>query len=131
MNGNKLHPTVLEFKQFMNKHPVLLEEVRKSGRSWQEYYEKWALLGEDDPFWDNYRDENNKSKAKGEKGEQKHAELFNQLLKLTKNMDLDKVQENVHQLNNTISMIQGGLNQFQENKKTNDTPKEPFNLFRD
>lgn len=128
MGRDKLHPTVLEFKQFVNKHPVLLEEVRKNGRSWQEYYEKWALLGEDDPFWDQFRDKDNTPE---EKGEQKHAELFSQLMKLTKNMDLNKVQEHVHQLNNTISMIQGGINQFQENKKTNDTPKEPFNWFRD
>ncbi|UJL47830.1 YlbD family protein [Virgibacillus sp. NKC19-16] len=128
MSGDKLHPTVLEFKQFMNKHPVLLEEVRKNGRSWQEYYEKWVLLGEDDPFWGQYRNKDDKT---DEKGEQKHAEIFRQLMKLTKNMDLDKVQEQVHQLNNTISMIQGGINQFQENKKSSDKPKELFNLFRD
>ncbi|MBY7143746.1 YlbD family protein [Virgibacillus sp. NKC19-3] len=128
MSRGELHPTVLEFKEFMNKHPVLLEEVRKNGRSWQEYYEKWVLLGEDDPFWEQYRENANKSQAKEE---QKHTELFNQLVKLTKNMDLDKVQEQVHHLNNTISMIQGGINQFQENKKANSTPKEPFNWFRD
>lgn len=131
MDGDKLHPTVLDFKQFMNKHPVLLEEVRKNGRSWQQYYEKWALLGEDDPFWDQFRDKDNKTEDKGEQQKEKHAELFSQLMKLTKNMDLDKVQEQVHQLNNTISMIQGGINQFQENKKTKTTPKEPFNWFRD
>ncbi|SEQ61892.1 Putative coat protein [Virgibacillus subterraneus] len=129
MSDDKLHPSVREFKVFMNKHPKLIEEVRKSGRGWQEYYEKWALLGEDDPVWDSYKKEEAEGKSKEGKGE-----LFGQLMKLSENVDIDKVQKQVHQLSNTITTIQDVLGQFQTTK----TPPQqfrksnnPFNWGRD
>lgn len=55
---NQLHPSVAAFKNFVNRHPKLLEEIRKSGRGWQEFYEKWAILDEDDPFWKDLKPKN-------------------------------------------------------------------------
>ncbi|MFB4167615.1 YlbD family protein [Virgibacillus sp. JSM 102003] len=132
MSDDKLHPSVREFKVFMNKHPLLIEEVRKSGRSWQEYYEKWALLGEDDPFWDSYR--NNQKEEVGGKSKEGKAELFGQLMKLSENVDLDKVQKQVHQLSSTITTIQDVLGQFQTKKTPPQQfrkPDNPFNWGRD
>lgn len=125
MSENGLHPTVTEFKSFINKHPKLIEEIRKSGRSWQEYYEKWVLLGEDDPMWEKFID-------KKEKSSQKKSELFNQIMKLTENIDLEKVQGQVQQLSGTISTLQELLGTFQETKRTNQTyQNQPPNWFRD
>jgi len=64
-NEKKLHPSVIEFKHFINEHPGILKEIRKSGRSWQEYYEKWILLGEEDPYWQQFI-ENVKKRKKRE-----------------------------------------------------------------
>jgi len=131
LNEDHLHPTVREFRAFINKHPKLIANIRKSGDSWQEYYEKWVLLGEEDPMWDQYKEEKDieVKKSKGNK-----SELFSQLIALTANMDIDKIQNHVQQLSNTVSTVQEMLGVFQENKETpqaqQDQPR-PFHLFRD
>ncbi|SHF48917.1 Putative coat protein [Ornithinibacillus halophilus] len=125
-----MHPKVAAFKEFINKHPKLRQEIRKNGRSWQEYYEKWVLLGEDDPMWEQFHSESDDKKS-DEKTEGK-SELFSQLLKLTENVDIDKVQKNVQQLSGTIGTIQEMLSQYQENKNPKQPRQnDPFSMFRD
>lgn len=125
MTEDDLHPTVSEFKSFINKHPKLIGEIRKSGQSWQEYYEKWVLLEEDDPFWEQFKGEN----TTGHKIENKH-EWFGQLMKLTENIDLEKVQEQVGQLSGTVSTLQEILGEFKEKEK-HEPKRRQFNWFKD
>ncbi|AXI08976.1 hypothetical protein CUC15_08620 [Oceanobacillus zhaokaii] len=129
MEVQHLDPTVLAFKKFINEHPALIKEVRKNGKSWQEYYEKWVLLGEDDPHWKQYKEE--QVKEDENKSEQKNFELMSQLMKLTENFDINKVQGQVQQLSNTISTIQEVIGQYQQSKKPSEPTKDPFNWFRD
>ncbi|OZU90431.1 hypothetical protein CIL03_04600 [Virgibacillus indicus] len=131
MSGETLDPTVMQFKQFINEHPKLIENIRRSGRSWQEYYEKWALLGEDDPVWDQYKSEDTKTEKNTGHGKEKNSELFGQLIKMTENMDINKVQKQVHQLSSTISTVQELLDQYQETKKPKQGGNRPFNWFQD
>ncbi|SET29869.1 Putative coat protein [Oceanobacillus limi] len=123
-----MHPKVVAFKKFINEHPKLREEIRKSGRSWQEYYEKWILLGEDDPLWDKFEKDSNESEKKsGNK-----SEFFSQLMKLTENVDVDKVQKQVHELSSTVATLQELLGQFQDKKKSNQYQQnQPYHWFRD
>jgi len=107
-----LHPSVVAFREFINEHPSLLKEVRKKGRPWQEYYEKWVLLGEDDPFWEPFKKEENQTEKTSK--ESKSNEWFQQLLKYADKMDMNKVQENIHQMSSAITSIQELLNQFQQ-----------------
>lgn len=125
-----MHPKILAFKEFINEHPKLRSEIRKNGRSWQEYYEKWVLLGEDDPMWEKYRDNENEDNSNEKSGNK--SELFGQLLKMTENIDIEKVQKNVQQLSGTIGTIQEMLTEYQRNK-TPEQPQQsdPFSLFRD
>ncbi|AVQ98935.1 hypothetical protein OBCHQ24_07930 [Oceanobacillus iheyensis] len=134
--SNKLHPSVVEFKTFINKHPALIKKIRKSGRSWQEYYEQWALLGEDDPLWDEYKEaETEWEKEEQDEGEgsfEKNKELFSNLIKMTENMDLNKVQKQIDSFNNTISVIQELLGQFkQSDTKSEPVGKNGFGWFKD
>lgn len=132
VDKKELHPSVVDFKQFMNKHPKLVKEIRKKGESWQEYYEKWVLLGEDDPFWSDYKEESDKAKEKTEN--KKQVELLNQLSKLMDYVDFNKVQKQVNQLSETINMVQDLLKNHTDNNNTNPNPNEknrPFHFFRD
>ncbi|MCG3420468.1 YlbD family protein [Oceanobacillus sp. GSFE11] len=134
--SNKLHPSVVEFKTFINKHPALIKKIRKSGRSWQEYYEQWALLGEDDPLWDEYKEaETEWEKEEQDEGEgsfEKNKELFSNLIKMTENMDLNKVQKQIDSFNNTISVVQELLGQFkQSDTKSEPVGKNGFGWFKD
>jgi len=135
MNGvrkvpeENLHPTIREFKVFINQHPKLIEEIRKSGRSWQEYYEKWVLLGEDDPMWAQYKDAS-ESKVKSEN----KTDWIRQVMKLTENVDMNKVQEQVNQLSGTVTTLQEILGNFQQKEDTNPKPlndKRQFRWFKD
>ncbi|GAB3799926.1 spore coat protein YlbD [Virgibacillus kimchii] len=122
MGDQKLHPSVKEFKEFVNRHPKLIEHLRKKGRPWQEYYEKWILLGEEDDYWNAFKGEDSEPDEKNtdeEESKKKNTELFSQLVKMAENMDMDKVQKQVHQLSNTISTVQDALSQFQQNKGSN------------
>lgn len=129
LTEEKIHPTVMAFKHFVNEHPGLLKEIRKSGRSWQEHYEKWILLGEEDSHWEKYKPIK-KSETKGESKE-KSTEILGQLMKLSENIDINKLQGQVEQFNNSISTIQEVIAQFQQSKKTSNTAKSPMNWFRD
>ncbi|MEN1966994.1 YlbD family protein [Lentibacillus sp. N15] len=135
---DNLHPSVKEFKAFLAKHPALVKEIRKNGKSWQEPYEKWALLGEDDPYWESYKKAGEEKEESNEtpkdEGKSKQAELFGQLMKMTEKMDMNKVQKQVEQLSTTIGTVQEMISQFQESKNTTPQPKnqpQPFNWFRD
>ncbi|WP_010530427.1 YlbD family protein [Lentibacillus jeotgali] len=125
--SDNLHPSVREFKAFLQKHPKLVEEVRKNGRGFQEYYEKWALLGENDQFWDQFKQsETGKPVNRSKQGK---AEIMDRLLQMSENIDLDKLQKQVDNVNSTISTVQGLIGQFQSDK---DAPQRPFrndNLF--
>ncbi len=136
MTDDQLHPTVREFKYFMNRHPMLIREVRRSGRQWQEYYEKWALLGENDPMWEQYKEktDNQRDEAGSSAGKGNKTELLSHVMKLTQYMDMNKIQTHVEQLSNTIATIQEMIGHFQANKsELSQEPEhpEPFNLFRD
>lgn len=131
MNGGvnqlskQLHPKVKEFKDFMNKHPNLIANIRKSGKPWQYYYEKWILNGENDPLWRSY--------TKTDHQREKQSKFFDQLMRFTKNIDMNKVQEHVNQLDQTIHTIQEMLNQFLEtqNDQQQNTTTNQFDWFRD
>lgn len=129
MNTWKVDPTVKEFKAFINKHPRLIANIRKTGRPWQEYYEKWILLGEDDEYWDQFKQPKLEEVTKGKK-----SELFSQIMNLTSQIDFDKVQQQVSQLNKTLSTVQQLMNQYkrqQEPTTRQSRPHQMFNFFRD
>lgn len=131
MENQKLHPTVIAFKNFINNHPKLLKEIRKTGRPWQEYYEKWVLLGEDDPYWESYKQDpaNEKKESKDEKEDnikEKSSEFINQILKYAENIDINKVHGHVHQLSNAIGSVQELLEQFKDTKQTGQQIRDPF-----
>jgi hypothetical protein len=46
-----------EFREFVNRYPKLRDEVRNGTKTWQNVYEEWVLYGENDPGWQNYRDD--------------------------------------------------------------------------
>ncbi|QDP40068.1 YlbD family protein [Radiobacillus deserti] len=119
--GKDLHPSIKEFKQFVQKHPELVKEVRKSGKGWQPYYEKWMLLGEDDPSWEKYKTKSptqkTRSKKKGAKSKGKNQEKLNKLMKMVENVDLDKMEAHINQLNGAVGNIQKLIGQFQDAKR--------------
>ena len=64
MTEKKLHPSVLQFKEFVKNNPKIIQEVRNGKSTWQELYEDWYLLGEEDSRWETIGTENDSRTVK-------------------------------------------------------------------
>lgn len=49
-----------EFRSFVSSHEKIKEEVRNGNRTWQNIYEEWVILGEENPEWDKYKSNTDK-----------------------------------------------------------------------
>lgn len=133
MTGKKLHPSVEKFKTFIKEHPNLIKLVRNNEYSWQELYEDWYLLGEDDPKWAQYK-QRDAIQSGQEEDEKKWVQ---QLTGLIKKMDVNQMDHHINSLSQAIGAIQGVLTQFQGNSqenipnKQNDSPRNPFSFRKD
>ncbi|WP_152656496.1 spore coat protein YlbD [Oceanobacillus sp. CFH 90083] len=133
---SQLHPSVAAFKAFVNSHPKLLEEIRKSGKGWQEFYEKWAILDEDDPFWDEYKTKEAASDSKQKNPDSKkskktdHSDLIRQIMDYTQNLDTEKVQGQIEQLSKAISVVQEMIGDMKK-PAPDKAPRAPFSLRKD
>ncbi len=67
MTKTKLHPSVEKFKEFVKQNPRVIKEVRDGNATWQELYEDWYLLGEEDSRWDSYRENKDNTQKTEEK----------------------------------------------------------------
>lgn len=136
MSENELHPEVIKFKTFINKHPKLIKEIRKNGKSWQDIFEQWILLGEEDIHWQQYKESSEEGKQ--EQGENENGfklnlkpELIKQIMKYAETMDINKLQEQVQQFSKTISTVQEVVGQYQRTSKTKKEVDRPFSWFHD
>jgi hypothetical protein len=128
-----LHPSVQKFKQFVKNHPELIQEVRNGNTTWQELYEDWYLLGEDDPKWGGTR--NTETTEKSAEPEKK-TDWFGTIMGAVKNMDPEQLQGQINNISQALGAIQGVLSQFQGNKggqqgSTQSGPSHPFSFRKD
>ncbi|WP_246140793.1 YlbD family protein [Bacillus marasmi] len=142
LENNQLHPSVESFKNFVKGNPKLIDAVKKGTFSWQELYEDWYLLGEDDPRFAPYlakhiqksTDKDETPKPVAEDGSKK--DWVGQFIETVKNMDAQQLSLHVNQLSQTLSAIQGVLSQFQGNQsppppQTKNQPSHPFQFRKD
>ena len=128
----KSHPSVQQFKEFVKKHPKLVQEVRKGNKDWQEVFEDWYLLGENDVVWKQYRD--GEQQQEDDKKDSK-ADFMSQMLSAVKKMDMNTVNHHITNMSSTISTIQGLFDQFGSSKGTSQqatsNSQNPFTFRKD
>lgn len=110
--GNKLHPSVQEFKAFVKKHPVLVQEVRKGKLNWQEVYEDWYILGEEDEKWKKFKDKDRKTE------ESSKEDFIGKIFTSIKNADMNNLQQHISHVGEAISTIQAVIHQFRGEEKS-------------
>lgn len=132
MTQKKLHPTVIQFKEFVKNNPKLIQEVRKGKTTWQELYEEWYLLGEEDTRWETIGSNNETAE---EASTETKADWMSSIMGMVKKMDPNQVQHHINNLSQALGAIQSVISQFQGNSaagssvKPQEGPKHPF-LFR-
>lgn len=114
----------------------MIREVRNGEHTWQEFFEEWYLLGEDDPRWEIYESVEPPKKEKGKKEEKTTPERVDwtkQLTNIVKKIDPEQMEQHIFQLSEAIGAIQGVLAQFQKDEGSKTPPvqdrEHPF-LFR-
>lgn len=120
-----------EFKQFVKRHPKLISEVRKENKGWQEIYENWVLLGEEDAIWAKYKDT---KASKKESSESDANDFLSKMAAAIRNMDSNQMNEQIHKMSQSISSLQGLINQFWSGSKQSGTGSgnsHPFSFRKD
>ncbi len=144
MDKKKLHPSVERFKKFVKRHPKLVAEVRKGNTTWQDLYEEWYILGENDPKWNRYKKTAHVVEEKNE--EKKNHDHFskydvlNQIIQYVKKIDLNQLQQYLGKVNEAIESLQNFLNEmngtnaeYRENvqHQSERRPGHPFSFRKD
>jgi hypothetical protein len=139
MTQKQLHPSVIKFKEFVKKYPKISHEVKKGNATWQELYEDWYLLGEDDPRWDSFKEtDGSREKVQDEVKEEKKSDFMTQMLDYIKTMDVNQMQAHISSFSQALGAVQGVLSQFQSpsssskpTKPTKSEPSHPFSFRKD
>jgi hypothetical protein len=137
MTQKKMHPSVLQFKEFVKNNPKIIKEVRNGKATWQELYEDWYLLGEEDKRWQEISTEK-VSESKTVK-EESNSDWLSNIMGMVKKMDPNQMQSHISNLSQALGAIQGVISQFQGGNvnsvsgpsKPQEGPKHPFAFRKD
>lgn len=81
------------FKTFVRNKPELAKYVQEKNISWQSIYELYELYGENSDIWKDY-------------STSKFNTTINDVLNTIKNIDIEKLQSGIENIQNTISLVQ-------------------------
>lgn len=133
MTTKKLHPSIEEFKKFVNKNPQIIDEVRSGKATLQELYEDWYLFGEEDTRWD----ANHTEKKTEKKADDVQGDWLTHFLGTIKKVDPNQIQGQLGQLSKALGAIQNVITQLQggaagQGRKTSvQKPHHPFQFRKD
>lgn len=95
-----------EFKQFIKKHPLLKQEVLSKRKTWQELYEEYVLLGEEE--FESYKKEEETVEEKKETSTKKDSsteDLIKNIVGYVKKIDPDQVTKTVTSIQKVLELF--------------------------
>ena len=121
-----------EFKNFVRNNPTLIRHIRSGEMSWQKFYEIYDLYGEEEDIWNDYL------VIKDEQDKEINTNVGNSyfklddVVKMIKNMDVNKVQDSLTSLQKTLSLF-GELfvNKDSGGKTSTYNPRPLYRKFED
>ena len=91
------------FKEFVRNNNYLINYTKNGTKTWQDLYEMYDLYGEDSDAWNKYLNEdtrnNNQTTAP------KTPNYVEEIVRMAKNIDMDKVQEGITSLQKTLGLF--------------------------
>ena len=139
----QLHPSVQKFKQFVRHHPKMTQIVRNGEKTWQQFYEEWYLLGEQDAVWNTYKENPIETKQAAAQTnvideEESKKDWMGQMLTFIKNMNVDQMQQHLANVTSVIGSVQqvvqsfkGGTNVPQQEQPQQPVQNNPFFFQKD
>lgn len=142
MSKNGLHPSVLQFKEFMGRNPHLIKEVSENNKSLQELFEEWSVFGEEHEHWSTYMTtEKEPDRENSENNKEKQEETTNagatnalgQIMGLVSKLNFDDLQQHLNQFSSVLGNVQNVVQSFQKqpDQKHQQPNDHPFSFRRD
>lgn len=113
-----------EFKLYVKKNPKLISYVKDGSMTWQKIYEIYDLYGEDNDAWNKFLSNDNVTKETSKSS----ISSVGDIVRMVKNMDVDKVQEGITSLQKAVDLFSGLF--VKDGAKTNATSYTPRPIYR-
>ena len=97
-----------EFREFVNLHPLLRDEVKNGKRTWQNIYEEWVVYG-DGSEWSKYETSDNQSDKDNKSDMSKNrfnVDSMKNVLGYVKNINPEKVNKTLNNVQKVIQIVQ-------------------------
>ena len=96
-----------EFKEFVKKHPKLINYVKNNEMSWQKFYEMYDLYGEDETVWKDYIEQKDEEKINNNTEKIALGGLtLSEFINFIKKVDLDSLQEGISNVQRVLGVVQ-------------------------
>ena len=123
-----------EFKLFVKANPFLINIISNTNKTWQDLYEFYDLYGDNEEAWNKLLEttKNNNTNNQDTKTTNNLSSHLDDLIKMAKNVDVDKVQEGITSLQKTLTLF-GDLfiNKNNTNNTSNYNPRPLYRRFED
>ena len=90
-----------EFREFVSRYPLVREDVISGKRSWQNIYEDWVILGENNIIWDKYRE------SKKETIDLLSSENLRNVMNYVKKINPDSISKTLNTIQKILQITQG------------------------
>ena len=120
-----------EFKLFVKANPFLINIINNTDKTWQDLYEFYDLYGDNEEAWNKLLEtpKNNNTNNQDTKTTNNLSSHLDDLIKMAKNIDVDKVQEGITSLQKTLTLF-GDLFLNKNNNSNNTSNYNPRPLYR-
>ncbi len=124
MSKDSLPPSLHDFREFLQKHPRLIKEVREGNRTWNQLYQDWVILGEEHDDWKPFRvSEEEKSNDNPDQ-----SDSLSNLMKTIGQINIQDLQKQISQFSGMMGNVQRVLQQFQKPSGPPRPPQDPFSF---
>lgn len=113
------------FKEFVRNNNYLINYTKNGTKTWQDLYEIYDLYGEDSDAWNKYLNEDTRNTTQSTTP--KSPNYIEEIVRMAKNIDMDKVQEGITSLQKTLGLF-GDL--FASKTSSNTKEYNPRPLYR-
>lgn len=138
-----------EFKKYVKKYPKLINYVKEGKMSWQDFYELYDIYGENDEVWSKYISESSSMNASNinsnntntnksintdsvsnddSNKESKSITSVGDVVKMIKNMDVNKVQDGISSLQKAVDLFSTIF--IKDGSKTSGSTYTPRPIYR-
>ncbi len=111
----------VEFKEFVKRHPELVNFVEKGETNWQRLYELYDLYGENNSVWNKYFSSKNISADNS----------FKDIVQFIKGIDLNTIQKGLVSLDKAIDAFKEIIPSPKNNMQKPYEPSPNYRYFED